>query len=83
MSQILSEYVSAAELAQHLSLSEATLERWRRRHIGPAPTFVGKKPMYRISTAHEWLKAQERTPNPPSSKFERVHATGRNSRSAP
>ena len=59
MSKILDEYLSAAELARQLNRAPATLERWRKRRIGPAPTMVG---LHKISTVQVWLQAQERTP---------------------
>jgi hypothetical protein len=52
----------AAELARQLNRAPATLERWRKRRIGPAPTMVGKTPYYKMSTVQAWLQAQERTP---------------------
>ena len=41
MSKILDEYLGAAEFARQLNRAPATLERWRKRRIGPAPTMVG------------------------------------------
>jgi hypothetical protein len=56
--------ISEFELAQQLGRHPATLERWRKRGIGPAPTMLGKTPMYRIETVRAWLLAQERQPLP-------------------
>jgi hypothetical protein len=57
--------ISESELAQQLNRCCATVERWRKRGIGPAPTMIGKRPMYRIETVRAWLLAQERRPSPP------------------
>jgi hypothetical protein len=56
--------ISEAELARQLDRCLATVERWRKRGIGPAPTMIGKKPMYRIETVRQWLLEQERQPSP-------------------
>lgn len=57
--------ISEIELARQLGRHPATLERWRKRGIGPAPTMLGKTPMYRIETVRAWLLAQEHLPSPP------------------
>jgi hypothetical protein len=79
MSRILSEYVTAAELAPERGRSEATLERWRKRRITPAPTHIGigKSPMYRIETVHAWLDARApATSSPQIRPHGRPHAGG-------
>jgi IS30 family transposase len=52
--------ISELELARQLDRHPATLERWRKRGTGPAPTMIGKTPMYRVATVSAWLLAQER-----------------------
>jgi len=59
---VLSEYLTRKELADQLSRTVRTLERWEVRRIGPPITRVGKTPMYRIDSVHAWLKSQEEKP---------------------
>jgi hypothetical protein len=36
-----------------------TLQRWRRRRIGPSVTFLGRVPYYRQESTRAWLLARE------------------------
>jgi helix-turn-helix protein len=45
--------------ADALNISVATLRRWRRRKIGPKPTFIGRQVFYRRGSRRDWLRAQE------------------------
>jgi len=60
---MLSEWMSRAELAAELDLTPETLCRWTARRIGPAPTQVGRKVLYRRDTVRAWLLAQEQDRN--------------------
>jgi hypothetical protein len=56
---ILDDYLTAAELAAELNLALITLSRWRMLKVGPPVTKVGKKVLYKRSSAREWLASQE------------------------
>tara|TARA_R110002110_G_scaffold16490_4_gene71490 strand:+ start:3346 stop:3627 length:282 start_codon:yes stop_codon:yes gene_type:complete len=60
---MLSEWMTRAELAAELDLTSETLCRWTARRIGPAPTQVGRKVLYRRETVRAWLLAQEQDRN--------------------
>lgn len=57
---ILSGWVSRADLARELGLTEDTLRRWEDRRTGPACVRAGRKVFYRRSAIESWLEAQER-----------------------
>jgi hypothetical protein len=50
------------ELGEELDVKPRTLKAWRIKGTGPAPTFVGKRVLYRRSTVAEWLASCERKP---------------------
>ena len=56
---MLSDWMTRAELAAELGLTTETLSRWDARRVGPAPTRVGRKVLYRRETVRAWLLAQE------------------------
>ncbi|MGB3537894.1 MAG: helix-turn-helix domain-containing protein [Mesorhizobium sp.] len=56
---LLDEWMSRAELAGELGISEDTLSRWETRRIGPPCVRVGRKVLYRRGAVQDWLKAQE------------------------
>ena len=56
---MLSDWMTRAELAAELNRTTETLGRWDARRIGPAPTRVGRKVLYRRGTVRAWLLAQE------------------------
>jgi predicted DNA-binding transcriptional regulator AlpA len=56
--------VFPADLAQFLSVSPSTLERWRCRGGGPPFLKVGRRRIaYRAGSVRRWLEAQERDHN--------------------
>jgi len=59
MSEIMSGFLSRAELALQLGKSERTLERWEEQKIGPLTTKVGQTPYYKIDSVQEWLRSRE------------------------
>ena len=60
---MLSEWMTRAELASELDLTSETLCRWSARRLGPAPTQIGRKVLYRRDTVRAWLLAQEQGRN--------------------
>ena len=56
---VLSDWMSRADLAGELGVTAATLCRWAARRVGPAPTRVGRKILYRRATVRAWLLEQE------------------------
>lgn len=57
--RMLTDWMTRAELAAELALTAETLSRWDARRIGPAPTRLGRKVLYRRETVRAWLLAQE------------------------
>ena len=57
---VLEGWLSRAELAQQLGLSEGTLARWGSLGIGPIFVRVGFRVFYRRGSVREWLVELER-----------------------
>jgi hypothetical protein len=57
--KLLTGYLTEEELARELRRSARTIFRWRNARNGPPFTLIGRKPMYRIESAREWLRARE------------------------
>ena len=58
--KILSEWITRAELARELNVTQDTLARWAAAGIGPPLVKVGRRVLYRRSTVREWLEKLER-----------------------
>jgi hypothetical protein len=56
---LLSDYLSAPELASEFKISSRTLARWDKLRIGPPVTYVGRVKMYYRPSAAEWLRSRE------------------------
>lgn len=56
---LLSGWISRADLAQELEVTEATLRRWASERWGPPCIRAGRKIFYRRSAVVEWLEDQE------------------------
>lgn len=56
---LLSGWISRADLAQELEVTEGTLRRWTLERWGPPCIRAGRKIYYRRSTVIEWLEDQE------------------------
>lgn len=56
---VLSEWLTAAELAAELNVSKDTLQRWQNARIGPPRIKVGGKALYRRDSVREWLRQKE------------------------
>ena len=58
MNNLLTDYVSRAELAKQLGNSERTLIRWEEKRIGPPVTKVGRAVLYHVPSVLNWLQSQ-------------------------
>ncbi len=58
--KILSEWITRAELARELNVTQDTLARWAAAGIGPPLVKVGRRVLYRRSAVREWLEKLER-----------------------
>jgi len=56
---LLSEFLTKKELAAELQRNERTLDRWDALGTGPPRTRIGRKVLYRRTSAKKWLAAQE------------------------
>ena len=56
---LLSGWISRADLAQELAVTEGTLRRWTSERWGPPCIRAGRKIFYRRSAVIEWLEDQE------------------------
>lgn len=56
---LLSGWISRADLAQQLAVTEGTLRRWEAERWGPPCIRAGRKIFYRRSAVLSWLEDQE------------------------
>ena len=56
---LLTGWLNRADLAQELSISVDTLQRWETRRVRPPCVRVGRKVLYRKDAVREWLCEQE------------------------
>ena len=61
---LLSEWMTRAELARALCVTEDTLGRWHRQRKGPSSVKAGRRVLYRRSSVLAWIDAQEQDPSP-------------------
>lgn len=59
---LLAGYFSEKALATEIRKSLRRLREWRRLGIGPAATWVGRTPYYRIESVQSWLISREKKP---------------------
>lgn len=59
---ILSEYLTKAELAAQLHRSVRSMDRWALTGDGPPYVRIGRKTLYRRAAVVEWLRGLETTP---------------------
>ena len=64
MQQLLDDYLSGDELAAQLGRSLRTIQRWDRLRIGPVPTIIGNRKVFRMADIQVWLDAQRRGSRP-------------------
>ncbi|MCU1269959.1 MAG: Helix-turn-helix domain [Acidobacteriaceae bacterium] len=74
LSSLLDGYLRPDELAQALSRSRRTIDRYHRLGIGPPRVLIGGVVLYRIESLRAWLQAQEEQSNQP------LHSRGRTRR---
>lgn len=53
------EYLTRAELAAELDVSERTVIRWDNSRVGPPRTMLGRRPIYRRQGVTQWLMDNE------------------------
>lgn len=51
------DYISEAEAAIALNVSEQTLIDWRKRQIGPPFSMIGRKFIYAVAKLKQWVEA--------------------------
>jgi hypothetical protein len=56
---LLGGWISRADLAQELEVTEGTLRRWSAQRWGPPCIRAGRKVFYRRTAVVEWLEDQE------------------------
>ncbi|MCC5974179.1 MAG: helix-turn-helix domain-containing protein [Rubellimicrobium sp.] len=56
---LLGGWISRADLARELEVTEGTLRRWASERSGPPYIRAGRKVFYRRSAVVEWLEDQE------------------------
>lgn len=56
---LLGGWISRADLAQELEVTEGTLRRWAAERWGPPCIRAGRKVFYRRTAVVEWLEDQE------------------------
>jgi hypothetical protein len=55
------EFLTRAQLAVELGISERILARWDLAREGPPRTVLSRRPLYRRDAVMEWAKAREET----------------------
>jgi hypothetical protein len=56
---LLSDYLTAEQLAEQLGVTLRTLQLWRRHKTGPPCTIIARRPHYRIRSVRAWLLHEE------------------------
>lgn len=64
MTNILSDYLDRATLAEALHCSERTVARYENQPDGIPSLMVGGRKFYRLTAIRDWLDRRERKPNP-------------------
>lgn len=68
---LLTGYFTPEQLAAELNVHVRTLARWHALRIGPPRTMIGRKPLYRRSSAQEWLRQREQAVEEKPSRSQR------------
>ena len=56
---LLADWISREQLTEELGLASDTLARWEARQLVPPCTRIGRKVLYRRTSVHDWISAQE------------------------
>jgi hypothetical protein len=56
---LLADYFTESQLAEQLDNTPRTLQRWRRRRVGPPVTLIGRVPYYRKQGVLAWMRDLE------------------------
>jgi len=56
------DYLTPAQLALELGVSERTLHRWHTERVGAPRICIGKKVLYKRASVLAWLSAREEQP---------------------
>lgn len=59
---LLDDYLTQAQAAAELGITDRTLKRWHTDRIGPPRTKIGARVYYRKDSVAEWLKSREMIP---------------------
>jgi hypothetical protein len=57
---LLAGFISEAELAKQLNIGLRTLRHWRKAGIGPPIVYLGRRPVFKITSVQAWLDSRER-----------------------
>ena len=58
--ELLSDYLTKAQLAEELNRHPRTIERWERLRAGPPKTVIGRQPLYKRESVVAWLANLEK-----------------------
>ena len=61
----LHDYITPAQLAEELDISERTVHRWHAMRRGPPRTLIGRQPYYKRASVAAWIEKQEQDPAAP------------------
>lgn len=56
---LFADYLTLAEMAHEIGVSERTLTRWHSLRVGPPRTVIGRKILYHAPAARAWMAAQQ------------------------
>jgi predicted DNA-binding transcriptional regulator AlpA len=59
---LLDHYLTKAQAAAELGITDRTLNRWHTERMGPPRTKIGSRIYYRREAVAEWLKSREIVP---------------------
>lgn len=59
---LLESYINRDQLAEELSCSKRTVDRWHALRIGPPRTVIGRQILYRRDAVEAWLRSLEQAP---------------------
>jgi excisionase family DNA binding protein len=60
----MNNFLTSKEAAERLSVSVASLRRWRREGSGPRSYRIGGRVMYRPDELDSWVEARASEPSP-------------------